>query len=329
MINFKFSTIFLLSLIIIILSSCSYIFTDHQYDYLKEEIRKPLKIPDSSNSKAIIDYYPVPSEKSSLVLNSYEIPLPEQVFSSGSSNDIRLHKLGELRWLYVETLPSSAWPLMKDFWANSEYGLFFEDPNVGVLESNIFLIGGTQSKLRMKIEHGIRQASSELFVSHLIQDELGSWTRFSSNENLEDKVLRSVMDFLSKTTSKGGTSLVALNLNLGQKAMLKQEEDGSNFIAINLEYPRAWAAVDRALKEAIITVTDLDRENGIFYVNFIQKEEKGFFGRMFGGDEILKGSFKIFVKEEGKKCKVTVEAEDNNSGVYERELLSQINQSLS
>ena len=87
------------------------------------------------------------------------------------------------------------------------------------------------------------------------------------------------MDFLSKTTSKGGTSLVALNLNLGQKAMLKQEEDGSNFIAINLEYPRAWAAVDRALKEAIITVTDLDRENGIFYVNFIQKEEKGFFGR--------------------------------------------------
>ena len=40
---------------------------------------------------------------------------------------------------------------------------------------------------------------------------------------------------------------------------------------------RAWAAVDRALKEALITVIDLDREAGVFFVDFSNEEEKGFY----------------------------------------------------
>ena len=76
MINFKFSKIFLLSLIIIVLSSCSYIFTDHQYDYLKEEIRKPLEIPDSSKSKAIIDKTVEDREKEKA--REEEIPGPDE-----------------------------------------------------------------------------------------------------------------------------------------------------------------------------------------------------------------------------------------------------------
>ena len=41
--------------------------------------------------------------------------MPQQVFSSGTSNEVRIFKLGEIRWVYVETLPSSAWPMMNDF----------------------------------------------------------------------------------------------------------------------------------------------------------------------------------------------------------------------
>ena len=63
--------------------------------------------------------------------SGYEIPMPQQVFSSGTSNEVRMHKLGELRWVYVETLPSSAWPIMKDFWTASNYGLSLSNPNTG------------------------------------------------------------------------------------------------------------------------------------------------------------------------------------------------------
>ena len=98
---------------------------------------------------------------------------------------------------------------------------------------------------------------------------------------------------------------------------------------MNLEYARAWAAVDRALKEALINVNDLDREEGIFYVNFSREQEKGFIRRMFTGDS-FNGDFKILITEiDEKTCKVTISAEEEEARAFERELLSEINQSLS
>ena len=92
-------------------------------------------------------------------------------------------------------------------------------------------------------------------------------------------------------------------MNIGQKAVLKQNDDLSNFIELNLEFSRAWAAVDRALKEALITVVDLDRNEGVFYVDFSRAEEKGFVRSLFTKDLKSKGSFKIVIsKVEENKC---------------------------
>ena len=40
-----------------------------------------------------------------------------------------------VRWVYVETLPSSAWPMMNDFWVTSGYGVAKSDPTTGIIES--------------------------------------------------------------------------------------------------------------------------------------------------------------------------------------------------
>ena len=99
---------------------------------------------------------------------------------------------------------------------------------------------------------------------------------------------------------------------------------------LNLEFSRAWAAVDRALKEALITVVDLDRNEGVFYVDFSRVEEKGFVRSLFTKDIKSKGSFKIVIsKVEENKCIVTVGGDNAESKVFERDLLSEINQSLS
>jgi len=310
------------------LSSCSFILTDHKNDYLKEKKEKSLILPKDLSTRPIIDYYPINTENPDQVGNEYSIPMPQQVFSSGTSNEVRMHKLGEIRWVYVETLPSSAWPMMNDFWVSSGYGVSKSDPNTGIIESQNINISGQGTKLVMKVEHGIRQASSEIFVSHIskVEDE---WFRVEGNENLEEGTLRNVLDYFASTPPSGGTSLVALNLNYGQKAALVQSSDDSSFIELNLEYARAWAAVDRALKEALIDVNDLDRDEGVFYVNFSQEDEKGFFGRIFSGPS-FNGDFKILVKEiDEKTCRVTINAEKEEAKNYERELLSQINQSLS
>tara|TARA_B100001778_G_scaffold29961_1_gene21710 strand:- start:300 stop:1283 length:984 start_codon:yes stop_codon:yes gene_type:complete len=314
----------------VLLASCSYLLTDHKNDYLKEKQTKSIILPDDQSSRPIVDYFPINTENNDEVSTAYEIPMPQQVFSSGTSNEVRMHKLGELRWVYVETLPSSAWPVMKDFWTASNYGLSLSNPNTGIIESKIIKASGSDSKLIMKIEHGIRQASSEVFVSHVIQQN-GSWIRVSGEDNLEANVLRQVLDYFASAPSSGGTSLVALNLNYGQKAVLKQSDDNKNsFIELNLEYARSWAAVDRALKEALITVNDLDRDQGVFFVEFSkQQEEKGFVRRFFSG-ESFKGNYQVIVEEvDENTCFVTIVSDGEDSKLYERDLLSEINQSLS
>ena len=67
------------------------------------------------------------------------------------------------------------------------------------------------------------------------------------------------------------------------RKQLLYKVDDSSFIELNLEYARAWAAVDRALKEALIDVNDLDRDEGsVFYVNFSQEDEKDFWKNLLG-----------------------------------------------
>ena len=59
------------------------------------------------------------------------------------------------------------------------------------------------------------------------------------------------------------------------------------------------------------------------------EEQKGFIRRMFSGDS-FDGEFQILIKEiDEKTCRVTIIAEEEEAKAYERELLSEINQSLS
>ena len=147
----KFSVIakyFFLIFVSLSLSSCGWIIKDHRYDYLQEKQSSSIESTEQS-TRPIVDYYPIPENVENLESDKYVIPLPQQVFSSGSTNEIRMHKLGELRWLYVEALPSSVWPLMKDFWSSSDMGLGFEDPSSGILESKPFML-----EIRQSIKNG-------------------------------------------------------------------------------------------------------------------------------------------------------------------------------
>ena len=84
----KFLKVFLLSFL---LSSCSYFLTDHKDDYLKEKQEKSLALPKDLATRPIIDYYLIDNSNPELVGSEYDIPMPQQVFSSGTSNEVRMH----------------------------------------------------------------------------------------------------------------------------------------------------------------------------------------------------------------------------------------------
>ena len=55
------------------------------------------------------------------LIDNQDVPRPRQIFASSGNSSVQLRRLGELMWIYVETLPSTSWPISKSFWDTSSY----------------------------------------------------------------------------------------------------------------------------------------------------------------------------------------------------------------
>ena len=291
--------------------------------YLLEEEDKTLSevIEDIT---FLLDLYPINGEINKENL-SYELQRPRQFFSSGSNNEIRLHKLGQIRWLYVESLPSSVWPILNQYIENeNELSIMISDPDKGVIETEIFNRKDKEVKYRFKVEHGIRQASTELFFTELVKKE-NDWAILDNDNSEADEFLRKLLDYFSSATVSQGTSLVALNLNQGRKSEVINTNDGKSYIKLSIGFARTWAALNRALKEAAINVKDLNRDEGYVLINYGLPEEEGILARLRKSEP---KEYKIIVRSSSEDLtQIMLDSEEWNDEL--ESLLSEINQSLS
>ena len=272
----------------------------------------------------LLDLYPINGEIDKEKL-SYELQRPRQFFSSGSNNEIRLHKLGQIRWLYVESLPSSVWPILNQYIENeNDLSIKISDPDEGVIETEIFNRKDKEVKYRFKVEHGIRQASTELFFTELVKQE-NDWAILDNDNSEADEFLRKLLDYFSSATVSQGTSLVALNLNQGRKSEVINTNDGKSYINLSIGFARTWAALNRALKEAAINVKDLNREEGYVLINYGLPEEEGILARLRKSEP---KEYKIIVRSSSEDLtQIMLDSEEWNDEL--ESLLSEINQSLS
>ena len=272
----------------------------------------------------LLDLYPINGEIDKEKL-SYELQRPRQFFSSGSNNEIRLHKLGQIRWLYVESLPSSVWPILNQYIENeNDLSIRISDPDEGVIETEIFNRKDIEVKYRFKVEHGIRQASTELFFTELVKQD-NDWAILDNDNSEADDFLRKLLDYFSSATVSQGTSLVALNLNQGRKSEVINTDDGKSYIKLSIGFARTWAALNRALKEAAINVKDLNREEGYVLINYGLPEEEGILARLRKSEP---KEYKIIVRSSSEDLtQIMLDSEEWNDEL--ESLLSEINQSLS
>ena len=318
--------------LIFFVTSCSIIggpngyFPEKKYDFLEEEIEANITLPSDLDSPDTENHYPV-GDPSNLE-NVLEVPKPRQIFSSSGDSSVQLRRLGELMWIYIETLPSTSWPISKNYWDTSEYDVIKADPVSGEIDIDF----SQSSKLQMRVEHGIKEASTEVFLYKInkISGDIESDPEFVQMEM--EKMIDYYADSLSNFT---GTSLAAQNLNEMKKAKIFTE-DGMTVISLDLNFDRAWSSVSKALNAAEIVTNDRDRSNGTFYVSFAEKDERRF--RLFGSrsssdttqnNEFGESSqFEITITQENNKS--YVRAISKNGNIEESELLlSKINESLS
>jgi len=318
---------------LLFLSSCSYIsgpegyFPSKQYDFIEEKIEDPLKLPDDRLLASLEDHYPV-ADYQDISLEIVNIPRPRQVFSSAGNSSVQLRRLGDLMWVYVETLPSTSWPIMSSYWDTSKYEVISKTPNTGVIKIEF----DENSILEMQIEHGIKESSTEIFLNQVSNNN----NEYISNPELIQSELETVVNFFAESINTfSGTSLAAQNLNDLKKSKIFLEK-GQTVIELDLSIDRAWSSVTKAINESNIILNDKDRNNGIFYVsNNSSDRSRGIFSFLKRSNKIEKndfaiGAFEFEVRITQKNNKTYVRAYSKNGNIEDSEqLISLINESLS
>jgi outer membrane protein assembly factor BamC len=241
---------------------------------------------------------------------------------------VQLRRLGDLMWVYVETLPSTSWPIISSYWETSKYKIISKKPNIGVIEIEF----DQDSTLEMKIEHGIKESSTEIFLNQVDKSN----NEYISNPEFIQSKLEDVVSYFAESISKfSGTSLAAQNLNDLKKSKIYLE-NGQTVIELSLNFNRAWSSVTKAMNESNIILNDKDRSNGIFYVSHNDNEnDRGIFSFLNRSANSNKNNFSsnesdFEIKITQKNNKTYVRAYAKNGKIEDAEkLISLINESLS
>ena len=230
-------------------------------------------------------------------------------------------------WIYVETLPSTSWPITKSYWNTSSFETLNADPLTGEIDINF----DETSILKMKIEHGIKEASTEIFLAQIDKNS----NEIVSNPELIQSELSNLVNYFAESVDQfSGTSLAAQNLNDIKKAKIFVE-NGQTVIELDLNFDRAWSSVTKAMDASQILSNDKDRSNGIFYVSYAEEEEGGFFSFLnFGRNDKNRkvnfdgAQFEVKITEKNNKTYVRAYSKDGKIEEAEK-LISKINESLS
>ena len=319
----------ILTISVLLLTSCSYIsgpeglFPPTKDEFLKEKIEADIQLPVDLDF-VVENHYPV--NKTQELLDNQEVPKPRQIFSSSGNSSVQLRRLGELMWVYVETLPSTSWPISKSFWDTSSYEVIQSNPITGVID----IAFDETTLLKMKIEHGIKEASTEIFLAQINIES----NEITSNPELIQAELSNLVNYFAASVDQfSGTSLAAQNLNEMKKAKTFIV-DGQTVIQLDLNFDRAWSSVTKAMNASEILTNDKDRSNGIFYVSYADEDDGIFsFLNITRNSKNKKVNFddaKFEVKITEKNNKTYVRAYSKDGKIEEAEkLISKINESLS
>ena len=316
--------------ILFLTTSCSHIsgpeglFPPTKNAFLKEKVEEDMLLPNDIDTIMIENHYPV--EIGETLSNDEKVPKPRQIFASSGNSSVQLRRLGELMWIYVETLPSTSWPITKSYWNTSSYETISANPQSGEIIINF----DEGSFLNMKIEHGIKEASTEIFLTQIDK----SSNEIISNPDLIQSELSSLVSYFADTVDQfTGTSLAAQNLNDLKKTRIFVE-NGRTVIELDLNFDRAWSSVTKAMDAAEIFANDKDRSNGIFYVSYEEEDNRGFLSflnpRKNEDKKVLSddAQFEVRIIEKNNKTYVIAYSKDGKLEESEK-LISKINESLS
>ncbi|MDX2504112.1 MAG: outer membrane protein assembly factor BamC [Gammaproteobacteria bacterium] len=250
--------------------------------------------------------------------------LPEQ-------KNIKLIREGvDVRHLVITGTKTQVWEKMREFWLNSGMLIKRENPSTGILETEwaenradipqdfirsalsyvmeAFYSAGTRDKYRVRIEESEQPEKINLYLTHYGMEEVIEndttertiWKPRPRDPELEAEMLGRMMVYMGVEEQKAKTMLARSATKKVDRATISRNAQGNSRLVVKETFPRAWRRTGVALDRISFVVEDRDRENGVYYVQYVDPlaEEKGGFlsGLKFWQDKTAVDQSKYQIK---------------------------------
>lgn len=279
-------------------------------DYKSAGRLPPLDIPPDLVQPAIDERYSIPelNAPGSTTYSSYSSERGGQTgtssFLPSSIQNVYVERAGTQRWLVVPQPPEVIWPVIKEFWQELGFLIKLEIPEAGIMETDwaenrakipqdlirslfsTFLDSiystAERDKFRTRLERN-EAGVTEIYVSHRGMVEVieggnlnrSVWQPRPADPDLEAEMLSRLMIRFGVEEHKAKIELATGRGATNERAYVSQ--DGA--LVISEAFDRSWRRVGLALDRIGFTVEDRNREDGIYFVRYVDldadKKKKG------------------------------------------------------
>ncbi|HXH01909.1 MAG TPA: outer membrane protein assembly factor BamC [Candidatus Competibacteraceae bacterium] len=295
-------------------SSSGSIIPDRRPDYRNSKLTSPLEVPPDLTNTTIDETLVVPeiNPSGSASLSDYasersdgRVAGAEAVLVQPDSMVIKNE--GGRRWLQVEASPEVLWPRLKDFWLANGLTLAKEDPRTGIMETewaenradipedlirsvlkkalDFAYSAPTRDKFKLRLER--MGSGTAVFLTHYGMQEVSRgrdgetivWEPRPADPELEAEMLNRLMVSLGASEkraaaelAKSGQSTAAANAS---RVLRQPRADGTQQLLVAQDYDTTWRRVGLALDSGNFTVEDQDRQNGLYLVEYRERDDNG------------------------------------------------------
>ena len=280
-------------------------------DYLQAKPVADLRVPADLPSKPGLDPFPVPEIPPQTNPSFYpqRPPLPDAMYANDNRNEVRIQRLGGRAWLAIPEPPTTAWPKIKQFFADNGVAFAFEDPEEGRLNTvwlaldsegyrdvvRATMLGVKQAeglvngkdRLLIRVEQGLQPAATEVHLRH-DNDQQGSQITgavtglraiTSDSNDAENKLLAEIGAYIAARVAESTVSRVAQEIGSGAKTELIRNADGQPVLRLFLDRGRAWATLGQSLRNAeVVEVAVLEQSSETASIQVLLPQS------LFGGD---------------------------------------------
>ncbi|MBX9894027.1 MAG: outer membrane protein assembly factor BamC [Nitrosomonas sp.] len=330
-------------------------------DYKSAGRLPALDIPPDLVQPAIDERYSIPelSSSGSATFSSYNNERGGQQTTGMSTllpssiQNVHIERSGTQRWLVIPQSPDLVWPVVKEFWQELGFLIKIEIPEAGIMETDwaenrakipqdfirtfisTFLDSiystAERDKFRTRLERN-ETGNTEIYISHRGMTEVlegnlnrSVWQPRPADPDLEAEMLSRLMMRFGVEEQKAKMELLTGRSSTYERAFIDKEETS---LLVYEAFDRSWRRVGLALDRIGFTVEDRNREEGIYYVRFVDlnkdSKKKGddegilsniMFWRSGDKDDSKAAKYRIHVHNAGTNSSNITLSNDDGSAV--------------